>query len=66
MTPNDLLGVGEAAAVLGVARQRLYQLRARVDFPAPFVELACGPIWLRDDIEAFARLPRPNGRPRQS
>ena len=60
----DVVGVSEAAALLGVSRQRLDQLTARDDFPEPMVRLAAGPIWLRWSIEAFLRRwPRKPGRP---
>jgi hypothetical protein len=60
----DVVGVSEAAALLGVSRQRLDQLTAREDFPEPMVRLAAGPIWLRWSLEAFLRRwPRKPGRP---
>lgn len=53
--PNlpDLLGATEAAALLGVSRQRLHQLRSDGRFPSPLLELAGGPIWMRAAVEAF-------------
>jgi len=60
----DILGVTEAAQLLGVSRQRLAQLASRDDFPEPMVRLAAGPVWLRSSIEWFERrwLRKP-GRP---
>jgi predicted DNA-binding transcriptional regulator AlpA len=49
----ELLGATEAAALLGVSRQRLHQLRADGRFPSPLLELASGPIWMRAAVEAF-------------
>ncbi len=53
--PNlpEFLGATEAAALLGVSRQRLYQLRSDGRFPAPLLELAGGPIWMRAAVDAF-------------
>jgi hypothetical protein len=65
----DLVGVAEAAALLGISkaalceRRRLSKLgRGRARFPEPVAALACGPIWLRRQIvdyaEAYRRAPR--------
>ncbi len=52
--PHHLLGPREAAALLGVSRQRLLQLiEAHPDFPEPTV-LSVGRIWARADVEAWA------------
>jgi hypothetical protein len=60
----DVVGVAEAAKMLGVSKQRLIQLTDRPDFPTPMVRLAAGPVWLRSSIRAFARRwPRKPGRP---
>lgn len=62
LTKFDLMGTTEVANRLGWARQhvRIYTLRAKSKefpaggFPQPIAELACGPIWLTSDIEAYA------------
>lgn len=60
----SLVGVNEAARMLGVSKQRLAQLAARSDFPEPMVELASGPVWLTSGIRGFERRwPRKPGRP---
>ena len=61
----EILGVTEAAQLLGVSRQRVDQLRAdHPDFPAPIVRLASGPVWLRSAIQGFERRwQRRPGRP---
>ena len=51
----EVVGATEAARMLGVSRQRLYQLAERDDFPPPMVQLAAGPVWLTDSIRAFER-----------
>lgn len=53
--PEHLMGVTEIAQLLGVTRQRVHQLRQLDDFPEPTATLAAGAIWLRADIEAWAR-----------
>jgi eukaryotic-like serine/threonine-protein kinase len=59
-------GVAEVAAALGVSTQRLAVLRQRESSPAAAAEIAQGPIWDLDAIEAWAssgsRRSRP-GRP---
>jgi predicted DNA-binding transcriptional regulator AlpA len=49
------VGLTEIAAMLGVSRQRIYQLAKTEDFPAPVVELSITRVWSRDDVEAWAR-----------
>jgi prophage regulatory protein len=52
----DLVGVTEVKEMLRVSRQRVHQLvRDHEDFPEPVAELASGKIWLRRDIEQWAR-----------
>lgn len=46
-------GVTEVADIIGVSRQRLSKLRERPDFPDPIGELAQGPIWDLDQVEAW-------------
>jgi hypothetical protein len=50
----DLVGVSEAATILGWDRRRVATYVARGAFPAALASLASGRIWRRDDIEAFA------------
>jgi predicted DNA-binding transcriptional regulator AlpA len=51
-----LVGVTEVREFLGVSRQRVHQLiRDDPTFPEPVAELASGKIWLRPDVEAWAR-----------
>jgi hypothetical protein len=53
---HHLVGAQEIAAMLGgVSRQRVNQLAARGDFPAPDAVLAMGKVWKREDVEAWAR-----------
>jgi hypothetical protein len=51
----DLVGVSEAAAILGWDRRRVATYLDRGAFPAPLASLAAGRIWHRDEVEAFAR-----------
>lgn len=48
--------------MLGVSRQRVSQLSATAEFPAPEAELASGRVWLRDDVEEWIRA---RGRQRE-
>lgn len=48
-----LAGAHEVRDLLGVSRQRVYQLAARPDFPKPVAVLAQGKIWLIGDIEEW-------------
>lgn len=53
VTP-ELVGVSEAAGILGWDRRRVVTYVARGAFPAPIASLAAGRIWRREDVEAFA------------
>jgi hypothetical protein len=50
-----LVGVAEAAAILGWDKRRVATYAERGSFPAPVAALASGRIWRREDVEAFAR-----------
>jgi len=54
LTPA-LVGVAEAAAVMGWDKRRVVTYLDRGSFPAPVATLASGRVWRRDDVEAFAR-----------
>lgn len=54
-----LVGVAEAAAVLGWDRRRVITYVDRGSFPTPIAHLACGQVWRRADIEDFAATRRP-------
>lgn len=48
-----VLGTAEVAAVLGWKRSRVAVSYSRGQLPTPLAVLACGPIWRREDIDAF-------------
>ncbi|WP_433375328.1 helix-turn-helix transcriptional regulator [Actinoplanes sp. CA-142083] len=48
-----LAGAHEVRDLLGVSRQRVYQLAARADFPDPVAILAQGKVWSIDEIEQW-------------
>jgi len=50
-----LAGVAEAAQVMGWDKRRVITYIDRGSFPAPAQSLASGRVWLRSDIERFAR-----------
>ena len=54
VTP-ELVGVSEAAALLGWDRRRVATYIARGAFPQPVASLRSGRVWRRDDVEVFAR-----------
>lgn len=49
----DLVGLAEAADVLGVTPGVVSSRRSRGSFPEPIVTLKSGPVWHRSDIEAL-------------
>jgi hypothetical protein len=54
VTP-DLVGVSEAATILGWDRRRVATYVSRGAFPEPIAALASGRVWRREDVEAFRR-----------
>jgi predicted DNA-binding transcriptional regulator AlpA len=67
-TVDEVVGVREIAAVLGVSRQRVYQLiESYDDFPAPVATLALGRVWSRAAVEAWHAKhdERPSGKHRR-
>jgi excisionase family DNA binding protein len=54
VAPSLMLGVDELAQALGISRTTLYQLRASGRLPLP-QRLSRRPLWLRSEIEAWAR-----------
>jgi len=68
VAPEELAGLAEVAAICGVTKRAAQKYTARADFPAPLDRLASGPVWLRADVEAWAKatLPLQTGRPPKS
>ncbi|HWS34530.1 MAG TPA: hypothetical protein VN408_17545 [Actinoplanes sp.] len=60
-SPLYLVGNREIRLMLGdISRQRVYQLTARPDFPAPAASLCQGKVWRGEDVEAWiSRRRRP-------
>lgn len=53
--PEHLMGIAEIAALLGVSRTRIHQIRGEGALPEPYDSLAMGPVWLREDVQKWAR-----------
>jgi predicted DNA-binding transcriptional regulator AlpA len=49
------MGQTEIAELLGVSRQRAQQLYKAGVLPEPMDVLSMGPVWLRADVEKWAR-----------
>lgn len=55
--PDELAGIAEIAEMLGLSRQRVYQLLAEhEDFPEPIGEISAGRVWDRADIERWGQM----------
>jgi hypothetical protein len=60
----DLVGISEIAEMLSVNRARAGQLSARSDFPPALAHLKAGPVYSKEQVEAFERRwDRHGGRP---
>jgi hypothetical protein len=51
----ELVGLSEISTILGVSRQRAAQVTRKAGFPYPVAELAMGPVYVRHDVEDYAR-----------
>lgn len=51
---DRLVGTSELQQILGVTRQRIFQLVAGKDFPEPITALRMGQIWDLDAIRGWA------------
>lgn len=51
----DIVGVAEAAEIMGWDKRRVITYIDRGHFPEPITWLASGRIWLREDVENYAR-----------
>jgi secretion/DNA translocation related TadE-like protein len=62
----ELVGLSELAAILGVSKQRVSELRRLDGFPHPIAQLAAGPVWARPMLQRFIdQWPCRPGRPRK-
>jgi hypothetical protein len=60
----QIVGVAEAAEIMGWDKRRVVTYLDRGQFPEPLTSLASGRIWLREDVERYVtewreRHPRP-------
>lgn len=53
--PDHLMDLHAIAELLGVSKQRAQQLAAGGKMPEPVAELRIGRVWLRADVEKWAR-----------
>jgi hypothetical protein len=51
----QVVGVAEAAEIMGWDKRRVITYIDRGSFPDPLTTLASGRIWLREDVESYAR-----------
>lgn len=49
----EMVGVKEAAEILGWDVRRVATYRSRGAFPEPVAEMAMGPVWTREQIEEY-------------
>jgi hypothetical protein len=52
----DLVGVAEAAELLGIGKAAFAGRRRHRSFPKPVADLRCGPVWLRAQIEHYEQV----------
>jgi hypothetical protein len=50
----QVVGVAEAAEIMGWDKRRVITYIDRGSFPEPLTSLASGRIWLREDVEGYA------------
>jgi predicted DNA-binding transcriptional regulator AlpA len=50
-----LVGISEIAELIGMTRQRAYQIVRDPEFPEPVDVIAAGTFWWRQEVEAYLR-----------
>lgn len=62
-----MAGLQEIAEMLGVTKPTAYRYIGRDDFPEPLGQISTGRVWLRRDVERWAKstLPLKTGRPKK-
>jgi predicted DNA-binding transcriptional regulator AlpA len=45
-----LVGIAEAAAYLGIRKQRIWRLIQQGSMPKPVGSLTCGQVWIREEL----------------
>jgi predicted DNA-binding transcriptional regulator AlpA len=55
----DLVGLAEVAEMLGSSRTQAKRWTRRPDFPEPLARLRATPVWLADDVKAWAKQRKP-------
>lgn len=53
ITPTDIGGTAEVAALLECPKQQIHALRKQSSFPAPFLVLSSTPLWKLSDVANF-------------
>ncbi|KLL10814.1 helix-turn-helix transcriptional regulator [Protofrankia coriariae] len=63
-TPDELIGIAEIRAILGVGKARAYTITRDRSFPPPWYEGLDGQtrLWLRADVESWLDRHRPGWR----
>jgi len=51
---RELVGAAELTHMLGLSKQRIYQLVGAADFPAPAASLMMGSVWELTAVRAWA------------
>jgi hypothetical protein len=60
----ECVGLGEAAVLLGVSKQRVHQLAQQPGFPAPVLRLRATPVWRAADVRRYGIWRTNSGRVR--
>ena len=64
ISPANLAGTAEVAAILGCSKQQIASLRKNKSFPAPVATLAATPLWAITDINVFKTTWKRRGKNR--
>lgn len=59
---DDILGLAEVCEMTGKTKNYINVYLERQKFPQPIKRLACGPLWLREQIQTWIDTPSPRGR----
>jgi len=59
---DDIMGLSEVCEMTGKSKNYMKEYLRLGQFPQPVKELACGPLWLREQVQTWMDTPRLRGR----
>ncbi|KKX53286.1 MULTISPECIES: helix-turn-helix transcriptional regulator [Brevibacillus] len=62
---DDIMGLYEVSEMTGKSKTYIKEYLKRGKFPQPIKVLACGPLWLREQVQVWMDTPSTYGKRKQ-